>query len=118
MSSRAPIGYVAIAEVPVAMNQGFIAMICDKEVPKEFVWLWLHENMETIIGRANGTTFLEISKANFRSIPLTVPPVSVLEDFRDRVVPLWNLFASNERESQALAATRDLLLPHLLNGHA
>ena len=47
LSSRAPIGYLAIAEVPVAINQGFIGMICDKRVSNVFAWLWTMENMET-----------------------------------------------------------------------
>src|SRR5690606_30592945 len=68
LSSRAPIGYLAIAEVPTAINQGFIAMKCDGVLPNVFVLLWCRENVDAIVGNANGSTFLEISKSNFRPL--------------------------------------------------
>jgi len=58
LSSRAPIGYLAITEIPVAVNQGFIAMICNGDLPNYYVLAWVHENMDTILGNANGTTFM------------------------------------------------------------
>lgn len=78
LSSRAPIGYLAIADMPVAVNQGFIAMVCDGELPNHYVLHWARENMGIIEGRANGTTFLEISKANFRPIHVVVPTQDVM----------------------------------------
>ena len=68
LSSRAPIGYLAIAEVPVAINQGFIAMKTKKSVSNVFLLLWARFGHAEILSRANGSTFLEISKANFRPI--------------------------------------------------
>ena len=68
MSSRAPVGYLAIAGVPTAINQGFIAMICDGPVPPIFVLNWVSISMESIKARASGTTFPEISKKNFRTL--------------------------------------------------
>jgi type I restriction enzyme S subunit len=62
LSSRAPIGYLAIAEVPVAINQGFIAMKPRNEVSNLFLLLWARHAHEEILSRANGSTFLEISK--------------------------------------------------------
>jgi type I restriction enzyme, S subunit len=116
LSSRAPIGYLAISEAPVAVNQGFIAMVCDKELPNHFVRLWAKQNMDVIEANANGTTFLEISKKNFRPLPVVVPPRSVLVDFKRRVEPLHQRMVLNLRESHTLAALRDTLLPKLLSG--
>jgi type I restriction enzyme S subunit len=116
LSSRAPIGYLAISDVPVAVNQGFIAMVCDKELPNFYVRLWAKENMDLIEAKANGTTFLEISKANFRPLPVTVPPKSLLEDFKQQVGPLHRRMVLNLQESRTLAALRDALLPKLLSG--
>ncbi len=116
LSSRAPIGYLAIAEVPVAVNQGFIAMICDGDLPNLYVLHWARENLPTIIGNANGTTFLEISKRNFRPIRALVPPRPVLDHFIKMVGPLHQRIAANIRESRTLAALRDVLLPKLLSG--
>lgn len=116
LSSRAPIGYLAIAEVPVAINQGFIGMICDKRVSNVFAWLWTLENMEAILAKANGSTFQEISKGNFRPIPVVVPSEPELRAFDAISKPLYDRIAKNERESRTLAQTRDLLLPRLMSG--
>jgi type I restriction enzyme S subunit len=116
LSSRAPIGYLAITEIPVAINQGFIAMVCDRELPNYYVLQWIRHNMETIIGNANGTTFLEISKRNFRPIEVLVPPRKILEDFAELVGPMYKKMAANLRESRSLVAIRDSLLPKLLSG--
>jgi len=116
LSSRAPIGYLAIAEVPVAINQGFIGMICDKRVSNVFAWLWTLENMDAILAKANGSTFQEISKGNFRPLPVVVPPEPVLQAFDAIAKPLNERIAKNERETRTLAQTRDLLLPRLMSG--
>jgi type I restriction enzyme S subunit len=116
LSSRAPIGYLAIAEVPVAINQGFIAMKPRKGMSNLFLLQWARVAHEDILSHANGSTFLEISKANFRPIPVVAPPVEVLGAF-DRVArPLYERIVANERESRTLAATRDTLLPKLICG--
>ena len=67
MSSRAPVGYLALVGVPTAINQGFIALVCDGPLPPIFVLNWVYSSMEAIKARASGTTFPEISKKNFRT---------------------------------------------------
>jgi type I restriction enzyme, S subunit len=116
LSSRAPIGYLVISMVPTAVNQGFIAMVCRGRVSNIFAWLWAKENRETILQNANGSTFQEISKTNFRPIPLIVPPALVLAHFDNVARPLFDRIADNEKEIQTLAETRDLLLPKLMSG--
>ena len=116
MSSRAPIGYLAITEIPVAVNQGFIAMVCDGELPNYYVLNWAQHYMDAIIANANGTTFLEISKANFRPLPVAVPSANVLDAFTKLASPYYRRIAANLRESRTLAAIRDALLPKLMSG--
>ncbi len=116
LSSRAPIGYLAIAELPVAINQGFIGMICDKRLSNVFAWLWSLENMTAILAKANGSTFQEISKGSFRPLPVVLPSAPVMRAFNAIARPLYERIAKNERESRTLAQTRDLLLPRLMSG--
>lgn len=116
LSSRAPIGYLAITEVPTAINQGFIAMKCDGALPNVFVLLWCRENMDTIVSNANGSTFLEISKSNFRPLRVVVPSNEVLTNFSKLAAPLYRQLAENEHESRTLAKLRDTLLPKLISG--
>ncbi len=116
LSSRAPIGYLAITEVPTAINQGFIAMKCDGVLPNVFVLAWCRESMDAITGNANGSTFQEISKSNFRPIPVVVPSDPVLDSYRTKADALYRQMAENERESRTLAQLRDTLLPKLISG--
>jgi len=116
LSSRAPIGYLAVNLVPTAINQGFIGMVCEKHLSNLFVWLWTKANMEVILQKANGSTFQEISKSNFRPIPVVVPGKAALGAFEAATRPLWDRLCANVREQEALAATRDLLLPRLMSG--
>lgn len=116
LSSRAPIGYMAIAQIPVAVNQGFIAMVCKKRLSNVFVWLWTQANMETVHQNANGSTFQEISKANFRPIEVTVAAPELLRAFDESAKPLFDRIVANEKENRTLATTRDFLLPRLMSG--
>ncbi|MDE1715932.1 restriction endonuclease subunit S, partial [Chromobacterium amazonense] len=52
MSSRAPIGYLAIAQTPLAINQGYIAMLPSSRLPPLYMLFWCRHNMENIKGRA------------------------------------------------------------------
>ncbi len=116
MSSRAPVGYLAIAQIPLAINQGYIAMRCDGRVSNWHAYLWANENMDAILQNANGSTFQEISKANFRPLPILMASKAVLSQFDDAVQPMFERIIANERESRTLAQTRDTLLPKLMSG--
>lgn len=116
LSSRAPIGYLAITEIPVTINQGIIAMICDQVLPNVFVLFWLQSNMDRIIAKANGSTFLEISKQNFRSILTFEPNKTILDKFKHAVEPIYKQIVAGEKQSRTLAALRDTLLPKLVSG--
>jgi type I restriction enzyme S subunit len=116
MSSRAPVGYLAIAGVPTAINQGFIAMVCDGPLPPTYVLNWAVVSMDAIKAHASGTTFPEISKKNFRPLPVVVPSSDVIVAYRQAVDPLFDLLTACVKENEQLAATRDYLLPRLLSG--
>jgi type I restriction enzyme, S subunit len=116
LSSRAPIGYLAIAEVPVAVNQGFIAIHCEKGVSNHYALRWCSANLEEIMAVANGTTFLEVNKQNFRQLQMLVPPSPVLDRFDGMVAKWYRMEVANEREIATLGAARDALLPKLLSG--
>ena len=116
ISSRAPIGYLAVAEVPVAINQGFIAMLPNHEISNLFLLYWCEYFKSEIMNRASGTTFLEINKRNFRQIMMTIPDPSLMSWFDNIVRPLYNRIKINEEENNILINIRDTLLPKLLSG--
>ena len=116
MSSRAPVGYLAIAGVPTAINQGFIAMVCDGPLPPIFTLNWALSQMETIKARSSGTTFPEISKKNFRPLTVVKPTDEVIAAYQQADEPLLNLLVVCVEENVRLAEMRDYLLPQLLSG--
>ena len=116
LSSRAPIGYLAVAEVPVAINQGFIGILPSKRVSSLFVLYWCEAFHEEIVSHANGSTFLEISKGNFRQLIAVMPDSVVMTTFNRCARPLYERIVSNERESRSLTELRDELLPKLVSG--
>ena len=61
LSSRAPIGYLAIAKNPVATNQGFKSLVLKKEYVPEFYYYFLKANVNLLERHASGSTFKEIS---------------------------------------------------------
>jgi type I restriction enzyme S subunit len=116
LSSRAPVGYLAIAAMPVAINQGFIALKCNERASNFFMLNWCQANMAEIESRATGTTFAEISKQNFRPIPVVLPPKELMTAFTTKVAPLYDQITANLHQSRTLATLRDTLLPKLLSG--
>ncbi len=116
LSSRAPIGYLAITSVRTAVNQGFIAMVCKKRLPNIFVLFWCYENIGYIKDISGGSTFSEISKGAFRPLPVVVPAEPALAAFEVIVRPLYDRIVANDKETQLLSHSRDLLLPKLISG--
>lgn len=117
LSSRAPIGYLAIATIPVAINQGFIAMKCGDKATNFFMLNWCRANMAEIDSRATGTTFQEISKLNFRPIRFCLPSKDVMASFTASVQPFYAKIVANLRQTRGLESARDTLLPKLLSNN-
>jgi len=116
LSSRAPVGYLAIAAMPVAINQGFIAIKPNERASNFFLLNWCQSNMAKIEGRATGTTFAEISKQNFRPILVVLPPKELMAAFTCKVTAIYEQIKANLYQSRTLATSRDTLLPKLLSG--
>jgi type I restriction enzyme S subunit len=78
-SSRAPIGYVAIAANSVSTNQGFKSFVPREGIVPDFVYYYLQSAKELILNFASGTTFLEISGKKAAHIPIPVAPIQEQE---------------------------------------
>ncbi|SDX68218.1 restriction endonuclease subunit S [Hymenobacter psychrophilus] len=116
LSSRAPIGYLAITNIPLAINQGYIAIICDKLVSNYFMFLWCKVNLEEIKSQGNGSVFQEISKSTFKEMKFTIPPKLLIEDFDVLVEPYFEKIRINQTQIRTLSTLRDTLLPKLMSG--
>lgn len=77
MSSRAPIGYLAIASNEISTNQGFKSLVVNpKKANNLFIYYWLKANMNYIKSNGTGSTFSEISGSVVKSLNILLPPLS------------------------------------------
>ncbi|HAS3578323.1 TPA: restriction endonuclease subunit S [Vibrio cholerae] len=116
MSSRAPIGYLALAKIPVAINQGYIAIPSTTRLSQEYALYWLDSSIDEIKGIAGGTTFAEISKHTFKSIKMIVPDSKVTDIFSNLAKGYLDKITLNVKEVATLTKLRDTLLPKLISG--
>jgi type I restriction enzyme S subunit len=116
LSSRAPVGYIAVTTVPLSINQGFIALKSSDLGSSAYLLNWCLSNVQQFKDRASGTTFPEISKAAFRPIPFLVPSKQIMTAFSTKAQVLYDRVVLNMKQSDCLAKSRDALLPKLISG--
>ena len=103
MTSRATIGAFAIAQRPMAVNQGFI--VVNPKDPNLKWWL-IHEmrsRVDEFLAQANGATFLELPRGRFKQLSVRRPAPAVARAFAGAVGPLHELSAQLLLENGALA---------------
>ena len=116
-SSRAPIGYVAIAEKEVSTNQGFKSVVCNEEIMNNnYVYYFLKYNKENIENVSSGSTFKEISGSHMKNIKIIVPSKFILDKFNDLIKSFDSLLKKNYEDIDILEQIRDSLLPKLMTG--
>ena len=115
-SSRAPIGYIAIAAGEVTTNQGFKSIVPKPEIGTAFVYYFLKHNLPIIEGMASGSTFKEVSGSTMKSVPAVIPDAETLTRFNDFCAPIFAQQKILEEQNQSLSALRDNLLPKLMSG--
>ena len=115
-SSRAPIGYIAIAAGEVTTNQGFKSVVPKPEIGTPFVYFFLKHNLPFIEGMASGSTFKEVSGSTMKNIPAVIPDVDTLDRFNDFCTSIFAQQRVLEEQSHSLAVLRDNLLPKLMSG--
>ena len=89
-TSRAPIGYVAIARNPISTNQGFKSFVLKPGVLPDYVYWWLKGAKQLAESMASGTTFLELSGAKAKQLPIPIAPI---EDQRRIVAEIEKQFS-------------------------
>ena len=115
-SSRAPIGYIAIAAGEVTTNQGFKSVVPKLEIGTPFVYFFLKNTLPVIEGMASGSTFKEVSGSTMKNVPAVIPDAETLAKFSDFCAPIFEQQRTLEELNQSLAKLRDSLLPKLMSG--
>ena len=115
-SSRAPIGYIAIASGEVTTNQGFKSVVPKPKIGTAYVYCFLKHNLPVVEGMASGSTFKEVSGRTMKNVPAVIPDTETLTCFNDFCAPIFAHQRILEEQNQSLAALRDSLLPKLMSG--
>lgn len=115
-SSRAPIGYIAIAAERVTTNQGFKSLVPKDMSYTPYLFFLMKSLVPYFIQAAGITTFKEISGSQLKATMIPHPSSNVIKAFHEQVIPIFNRRQSIEEEIGLLTVQRDFLLPMLMNG--
>lgn len=114
-SSRAPIGYIAIAINELCTNQGFKSVVPKVEIGTAFVYCFLKANLPIIESMASGSTFKEVSGSTMKSVPSVIPDQQTIARFNGFSESLLHEQRNLEAENRRLSEIRDSLLPRLMS---
>ncbi|MFC4267513.1 restriction endonuclease subunit S [Polaribacter marinivivus] len=116
LSSRAPIGYLAISRQEVTTNQGFKSFVPKENYSSEFIYYSVKNQIPKIEAYSSGSTFKEVSSSTLKTIKISIPNQNVLEQYYKISKPIFKKQNLLELENQKLSELRDWLLPMLMNG--
>ncbi len=116
LSSRAPIGYMAIARAELTTNQGFKSFVSIKGYSTEFIYYTVKNSLKVITQYASGSTFKEVSATVLKTVKISLPALKVVDEFTKSMAPVFERQDTLEQENQYLSQLRDWLLPMLMNG--
>jgi type I restriction enzyme S subunit len=116
VTARGTVGKLAMAGVPMAMNQSCYALVGRSGYGQFFIYHLALEVVEHLKHKASGAVFDAIVTRDFESEIVAVPPIDVIKLFEDKVAPIYEAILNNIKESACLAALRDSLLPRLMSG--
>jgi type I restriction enzyme S subunit len=116
MTSRATIGLFGIIDKPFCTNQGFINITPFELYEKEFLLYNLMNRIDEFKGHATGSTFLELSRGNFKKLPIHFPNEDLLKAFHNKVSIIHQNIGNLTHQNRLLQEGRDILLPRLMLG--
>ena len=116
MTSRASVGFFAIAEREVCTNQGFIAVVAHEPAISSYLLFHLHDRVEEIRAMGSGSTYPEVSRGKFREFEVLIPAHQIVALFAEQAELILRQIRILKQQNQKLGAARDLLLPRLMSG--
>ena len=115
ITARGTVGKLALAGVPMAMNQSNYALVAKEGVGKFYLYLLAQTLVSKLLKKANGAVFSAITTRDFNE-PNLMPTNNVMECFEELVKPFFDKIFQTSEESRRLAELRDTLLPRLMSG--
>ncbi|TQD38830.1 restriction endonuclease subunit S [Haloflavibacter putidus] len=115
MSSRATIGLFGLIDNECSTNQGFINIIPNNDNYRYYILFNLMNRKSELEANASGATFKELSKTNFRRMPIINPSEKIVFEFNSFTQGIFESLKNLAQQNQSLKEARDLLLPRLMN---
>jgi type I restriction enzyme, S subunit len=116
MTSRATIGAFAVLTRPCAVNQGFIVVRPRNERLRWWLFHEMRRRVPEFISHANGATFLELSRGEFKKFRVHLAAEAVMKKFCVDAAAIHGTAQAAHQENVKLAELRDALLPGLMSG--
>ncbi len=114
LTSRASVGYVALAGKDLCTNQGFQSLVPKQSVLSKFLMFWIQQNRSEFESRSAGSTFKEISKSNVKSIKLQLPPLSDQKRIVDLISSVDFYIEALQQQLESAKRSRNAVLHELL----
>ena len=114
LTSRASVGYVALAGKDLCTNQGFQSLVPKQSVLAKFLMFWIQQNRAEFESRSAGSTFKEISKSNVKSIKLDLPTLPEQKRIVDLISSVDFYIESLQQQLQSAKSSRNAVLYELL----
>jgi len=114
LTTRASVGFVALAGTELCTNQGFQSLITSDLVLPKFLMFWIQMNRHEFQSRAAGSTFKEISKSNVKSLKLSLPPLQEQRRIVDLMSSVDSYIATLQQQADAARSARSAVIEQVL----
>lgn len=113
MTSRATIGKLTINQKEACTNQGFIVLIPKNSISVYFLYEWIKTKIDVIQSLSSGSTFLEISKSDFKELDILLADEKITKDYIIYINPIFSHINYSEKEIDCLKNLNDIILSKL-----
>ena len=112
----ATLGQISLLEIESCANQSVVGVVPNEQMPYEFIYPFISNNIEKLISHQTGGAQQHINKQNVEGLSIIVPSKAIMNDYVDLVRGYYSSIANNCFENERLAELRDTLLPRLMSG--
>ena len=102
LSSRAPIGYIAIAGNELCTNQGFKSIICNEKVNNFYLYYWLLKNVDYLKSISSGATFKELSKDTLENVEINLPSLTEQQHIVNTIGSIDDLIENYDKQLEKI----------------
>ena len=116
VTARGTVGSYCILGREMAMNQTNYGLKARAGIGDYFVYFSLVHLVDELKQQAYGTIFDTVTTKTFQDSSTTRPPLGLIRQFEQTVIPTMDKILANQEEARTLATLRDMLLPKLISG--